>query len=106
VTERFVVVTDVRGPFFDGLLETESAGANRYAIAVLQLLIEARFAVYEDLVGTTAQLVIDHGAVDDCEDTVVGLRDMCVVTGGARIIQDHRVVGRAPNGASGFWQEV
>jgi hypothetical protein len=35
VAERLVVVANVRRPFFDRLLETKGAGADRYAIAIL-----------------------------------------------------------------------
>ena len=40
MAQRLVVVTNVSGPFFDRLLETQGAGADRDAISVFELVFE------------------------------------------------------------------
>ena len=60
MTERLIVVPDIRRTFFDRLFKTQCAGADGYAIAVLEQVFELRIAVYEDFVGTTTELAIDH----------------------------------------------
>ena len=67
MAQRLVVVTNVSGSFFRRLLETQRAGADRDAVAVFELVFEARFAVDEDFIGAATELAVDYGAVDDRE---------------------------------------
>jgi hypothetical protein len=69
-------------------------------------VLDFRFAIDENLIGTSSQLSGDDCAVDNCEDSVVSLFDVSVVTGGSRIIKDHCVVWCATNGAGSLRQKI
>src|ERR1044072_1483291 len=69
-------------------------------------MLKTGLTVYEDLVGTTAELAVDNCAIDYREILLVCLGDMSVITRGARIIQDHRVVGRTTDSARALWQKT
>src|SRR5689334_18846504 len=102
MTQRFVVVTNVCRTFFGGLFEAQSAGADCYSIAILQLLFKVWLTVYEYFVSTSAQLAIYYGAVNDSERPTVGGLDVCVIPGGARIVEHHCIVWRSANCANGL----
>src|SRR4030095_14582764 len=87
-------------PFFTGLLETQSARADRDAISVLELMFKLRLTVYENFVRAAPELSVDDCAVDNREGAVVGLIYVSVVTRSAWIIKHDRIVGRAANRAS------
>src|SRR6478672_5042959 len=97
MTQRFVVVTNVCGAFFGRLFEAESTGADRYSIAILKLLLKVWFTVYEYFVSTSAKLAVDYCTVDYSKHSAIVSLDMCVITGSARIVEHHSVVGRAAN---------
>ena len=102
MTEWLVVVADVGGPFFSRLFETQSAGADSYSIAIFELLLKVRLTVYEYLVSASAKLSVDYCTVNDSERSAIVRFDVCVVTGGAWIVEHYSVVGRAANCANGL----
>src|SRR5215813_4638823 len=95
MTERLIVKTYFRGSLFGRLFKTQRAGADRDAIPVLQLPLEMRLPVDEDPIGAASQLTIYHCSIDDCEGPVLRRFDMRVISGRARIVDDHGIVRRA-----------
>src|ERR1044072_4792246 len=69
-------------------------------------MLETRLTVYQDLVCAAPELAVDDRTVDDRKILIVCLSDMGVITRGARIIEDHRVVGRTTNSARALWQKT
>jgi len=49
------------------VIQAQRAGPDRDAVAILELVFEARFAVDEDFICAATELAVDYGAVDDRE---------------------------------------
>ena len=99
VAQRPIVVANIGCAFLRCLLETQRAGADRNAVAGFQLVFELRFTIDEHLIRAATQLAVDYRAIDHLERTVVPLPDVRVITRGARIVQDYKVVRGAADGA-------
>jgi hypothetical protein len=102
VTQGFVVVTNVCSALFGGLFEAQCAGADSYSIAILKLLLKVWLTVYEYFVSTSAKLSVDYSAVNDSEYSAIDGLDVCVISGGSRIVEHDSIVGRATNCANGL----
>src|SRR6185369_10465776 len=99
MSERFIVETQIGGAFFFRLFKPQGAGANGYAIAVFESVFEFLFAVDKYFVGAALDLAVNHDAVEDRKRAVIVRLEVRMVTRGPRVIQDHLIVGSAPNHA-------
>ena len=97
MTERLIVVTEVDGPLFLGLLKTNSAGPDRNPVTVFKRVLELLLAVYEYLVGAAFDLPVNENAIDKRERAVFVGSDVRVVSRRARIVKHNLIVGRATN---------
>src|ERR1051325_3917774 len=106
MAERLIVVANVGGPFFGALLESQRAGADRYAVAILELILVVWPTVNEDLVGAAAQFAIDDCAVDHRKRSIFAGFDVSVIARGSRVIEHYGVVRSATDGALGLSEPI
>ena len=99
MAKGLIVITEVDGPLFLGLLKTNSAGPDRHAVAVFEGMLELLLAVYEHLVGAAFDLPVNEHAIDERERAVFVGSDVRVVSRRARIVEHNLIVGRATNHA-------
>src|SRR6478672_2424423 len=105
MAQRFVVVSHIGGAFLRALLKAERAGADGYAIAILELMFIMWAAVNEHLVGTATEFAVNHGTVHESERAIIGSFDVRVITRSPRIIENYGVVWCTADGACAVWGE-
>jgi hypothetical protein len=97
MAQWFVVITDVRCPFFRLLLEPQRAGANGDPIPVTQGVFGLRTAIDKDFVCAAPELTVNYGTVYEHKRTIVRRVDMRVIAGCAWIIKDNVIVWGTPD---------
>src|ERR1051326_874134 len=97
MAQRFIVKTEIGGAFFFWLLKTQRAGADSYACAVSEFMLELLFTVYINFICAALELSVDQHPVDDFKSAVVAYFNMRVMARRARVIQHDLVIGCAPN---------
>src|ERR1044072_124803 len=103
---RVVVITEIGGAFFFGLLKPQRTGADGNAVTVLERMFEFLFAIHVDLVGAAVDLAVHVHAVNDHERAVITGLDVSVMPRRARIVKHYLIVRRPPDLARRFGYQI